>query len=113
VKVGEWLPINRGSVLSPRIRYNPHDQGGIANYTEMQKILSDFGIDIKKLGPSSKVTPIVKTNKVKKIVRLSQSHLWIHTTNQCGLNFRKAVSAPSNSAVAIRLFKNVLNDVHN
>jgi phenylacetate-CoA ligase len=51
---GELLfTINRGSVLSPRIRYNPHDQGGLANYRDMQKILSDFGIDIKKLGPSS------------------------------------------------------------
>ncbi len=47
---GELLfTINRGSVLSPRIRYNIHDQGGIADFHQMQKYLRNLNIDIKAL----------------------------------------------------------------
>ncbi len=46
--------INRGSVISPRIRYNIHDQGGVANYNQMKKRLLKFGMDIKTLESKSK-----------------------------------------------------------
>ncbi|RZI45724.1 phenylacetate--CoA ligase family protein [Candidatus Finniella inopinata] len=46
--------INRGNVLSPRIRYNIHDQGGIDTYTHMKDKLSDLGFDIKSLEEKSK-----------------------------------------------------------
>ena len=41
--------INRSAVLSPRIRYNIHDKGGIARYDEMKEKLKGVGIDIDKL----------------------------------------------------------------
>jgi len=41
--------ISRQSLLAPRIRYNVHDQGGIARYDEMQRRLAHFGIDIAML----------------------------------------------------------------
>ncbi|MES2252346.1 MAG: hypothetical protein V4482_01505 [Pseudomonadota bacterium] len=51
---GELLfTINRGSVISPRIRYNAHDQGGIANYEKMKQYLTDVRIDIKMLTPKN------------------------------------------------------------
>ena len=46
--------INRGSVISPRIRYNIHDQGGVANYHKMKQHLADCKIDIKTLDLKSK-----------------------------------------------------------
>jgi phenylacetate-CoA ligase len=38
--------ITRGSLLSPRIRYNVHDQGGILRYDEMTALLASEGVDI-------------------------------------------------------------------
>ncbi len=42
--------ISRSSLLSPRIRYNVHDQGGVARFDELQRRLAEFGIDIEALG---------------------------------------------------------------
>ena len=48
---GELLvTITRGDMLSPRIRYNVHDQGAVARYDHMATKLSMFGIDIDTLG---------------------------------------------------------------
>lgn len=48
---GELLvTITRGDMLSPRIRYNVHDQGGVARYDEMAAKLAVLGIDIEMLG---------------------------------------------------------------
>ncbi len=41
--------ITRSSVLSPRIRYNVHDQGGVARYDEMAEWLASSGHDIRQL----------------------------------------------------------------
>jgi phenylacetate-CoA ligase len=41
--------ITRLSLLSPRIRYNIHDEGGIARYDEMAATLASVGYDIQKL----------------------------------------------------------------
>lgn len=41
--------ITRKSVLSPRIRYNIHDEGGIARYDQVAEKLRSVGIDIKTL----------------------------------------------------------------
>lgn len=47
---GELLvTITRGDMLSPRIRYNVHDQGGAARYDEMAAKLAAAGIDIETL----------------------------------------------------------------
>jgi phenylacetate-CoA ligase len=43
------LTITRSNLLSPRIRYNVHDEGGIARYDEMADALRDAGFDIDKL----------------------------------------------------------------
>lgn len=44
---GELLiTITRGSVLSPRIRYNVHDEGGIARFDEIKAKLAAHGINI-------------------------------------------------------------------
>ena len=39
----------RGGVLSPRIRYNVHDSGGVARYDEMAGKLAAAGFDIDAL----------------------------------------------------------------
>lgn len=41
--------ITRCSVLSPRIRYNIHDEGGIARYDQMAEALASTGHDIRQL----------------------------------------------------------------
>jgi phenylacetate-CoA ligase len=41
--------VTRKSVLSPRIRYNIHDEGGIARYDQVAEKLRSVGIDIKEL----------------------------------------------------------------
>lgn len=41
--------ITRSNVLSARIRYNVHDEGGIARYDEMAEALRAAGYDIEKL----------------------------------------------------------------
>jgi phenylacetate-CoA ligase len=41
--------ITRKSLLSPRIRYNIHDEGGIARYDQMQEKLARFNIDLDEL----------------------------------------------------------------
>ena len=42
--------ISRKSLLSPRVRYNVHDEGGVTGYDEMQRRLAACGIDIETLG---------------------------------------------------------------
>jgi phenylacetate-CoA ligase len=42
--------ISRRSLLSPRVRYNVHDEGGVARYDEMQRKLAACGIDLDALG---------------------------------------------------------------
>ncbi len=41
--------ISRGSLLSPRIRYNVHDVGGIRTNDEMAEQLASLGVDIEQL----------------------------------------------------------------
>jgi phenylacetate-CoA ligase len=41
--------ISRKSLLSPRIRYNVHDEGGVARFDEIQQRLLDAGIDMDAL----------------------------------------------------------------
>ena len=40
--------ITRPSLLSPRIRYNIHDQGGVARYDQMADSLASIGHDIRR-----------------------------------------------------------------
>ena len=44
------VTITRGDMLSPRIRYNVHDQGGVARYDEVAARLAAYGVNIEKLG---------------------------------------------------------------
>lgn len=39
------ITINRRAVLSPRIRYNIHDTGGVISWGRMRAVLRDFGLD--------------------------------------------------------------------
>ncbi|MBU4486728.1 MAG: phenylacetate--CoA ligase family protein [Candidatus Delongbacteria bacterium] len=41
--------VTRESLLSPRIRYNIHDEGGIARYDQMQDKLKRFNVDLNEL----------------------------------------------------------------
>ena len=41
--------ITRSSLLSPRVRYNVHDEGGILRYDEMAEALAAVGVDIERL----------------------------------------------------------------
>jgi len=53
--VGELLvTITRGDVLSPRIRYNVHDQGGVARYDLMSEKLAALGVRLEALLPGDR-----------------------------------------------------------
>jgi phenylacetate-CoA ligase len=41
--------ITRGSLLSPRVRYNVHDVGGVCTTDEMAERLASVGVDIERL----------------------------------------------------------------
>ena len=41
--------ISRGSLLSPRIRYNVHDEGGVVRFDEMARMLAEVGVDMEEL----------------------------------------------------------------
>lgn len=43
------ITINRRTVLSPRIRYNIHDQGGVIRYDQLRDKLRSLGIDLDAL----------------------------------------------------------------
>jgi phenylacetate-CoA ligase len=45
--------INRMDILSPRIAYNIHDEGGIATYAELRQRLLSAGVDIEALTPAA------------------------------------------------------------
>ena len=45
--------ITRGSVLSPRIRYNVHDEGGVARFDEVEARLRDLGYALRDLVPAT------------------------------------------------------------
>ena len=45
--------ITRDSVLSPRIRYNVHDEGGVARFDELEAKLRDLGYNLNDLVPAS------------------------------------------------------------
>ncbi len=45
------LTVNRLAVLSPRIRYNIHDTGGVISFNRMLAVLRDFGLDPLADGP--------------------------------------------------------------
>jgi phenylacetate-CoA ligase len=42
--------ISRKSLLSPRVRYNVHDEGGVARFDCLERRLAACGIDIRALG---------------------------------------------------------------
>jgi len=45
--------ITRDSVLSPRIRYNVHDEGGVARFDELEARMRNLGYNIRDLVPNS------------------------------------------------------------
>lgn len=47
------VTITRASILSPRIRYNIHDEGGVCRYDEMVALLADYGYSLKDLNPET------------------------------------------------------------
>lgn len=50
--------ITRSSLLSPRIRYNVHDEGGIMRYDELTNNLAALGHNINSLAPSTRRRPL-------------------------------------------------------
>lgn len=53
------ITITRSSLLSPRIRYNIHDEGGVARFDQIQHSLNLIGIDIHSLIPKSE-NPLIR-----------------------------------------------------
>lgn len=53
------ITITRSSLLSPRIRYNIHDEGGVARFDQFQQSLCALGIDIYELVPRNS-SPIMR-----------------------------------------------------
>jgi phenylacetate-coenzyme A ligase PaaK-like adenylate-forming protein len=42
--------VSRLDLLSPRVRYNVHDQGGIADFSTVREVLARHGFDLTQLG---------------------------------------------------------------
>ena len=47
--------VSRLDLLSPRMRYNVHDQGGIVEYARVKRILAGHGFDLDRLGETPEV----------------------------------------------------------
>ena len=47
--------ISRKSLLSPRVRYNVHDEGGVARFDELERRLAACGIDIDRLSGGARL----------------------------------------------------------
>lgn len=45
--------VSRLDLLSPRIRYNVHDEGGVMEFARVRETLAGFGFDIERLGATS------------------------------------------------------------
>ena len=45
--------VNRLDLLAPRIRYNVHDEGGLAPYRRVRRVLRQHGHDLDRLGEAS------------------------------------------------------------
>ncbi len=57
--IGELIfTITRLKVLTPRIRYNIHDEGGVATFREMDERFKEAGQDLHALGAASAAKPI-------------------------------------------------------
>jgi phenylacetate-CoA ligase len=50
--------VTRRSLLSPRVRYNVHDQGGVMRFDEMKKVLSGLGFELDRLVESRACGPL-------------------------------------------------------
>ena len=66
--------ITRAALLSPRIRYNVHDEGGVMRYDEMARSLAAAGQDIKKL----------TTQSCSRLLRMP--FLWIYGRRDCTIS---------------------------
>jgi phenylacetate-CoA ligase len=47
--------VSRLDLLSPRIRYNVHDSGGIVDFAHVREVLKGFGFDLDELGGAPEV----------------------------------------------------------
>lgn len=47
--------VSRLDLLSPRIRYNVHDRGGIVTYESVRRTIASFGFDLDTLGSTPEV----------------------------------------------------------
>jgi phenylacetate-CoA ligase len=47
--------VSRLDLLAPRIRYNVHDSGGIADFATVRRVLRGFGYDLDRLGEAPEV----------------------------------------------------------
>ena len=47
--------VSRLDLLSPRIRYNVHDSGGIVDFAQVRAVLKGFGFDLDELGSTAEV----------------------------------------------------------
>jgi phenylacetate-CoA ligase len=47
--------VSRLDLLSPRVRYNVHDQGGIVDYATVRRVLARHGFDIANLGTTNEM----------------------------------------------------------
>lgn len=56
---GELLfTVTRRSLLSPRMRYNVHDQGGVMRFDEMKKVLRILGFELNHLPGTQQSEPL-------------------------------------------------------
>ena len=55
-ELGEVIcTVSRLDLLSPRIRYNVHDSGGIVDFATVRRVLAEFGYDLDRLGETPEV----------------------------------------------------------
>jgi phenylacetate-CoA ligase len=76
-ELGEVIcTVSRLDLLSPRIRYNVHDSGGILDFAAVRRVLAGFGYDLDRLGEAPEVAG--PRGKLPWARPIPLPFLWIH-----------------------------------
>jgi phenylacetate-CoA ligase len=68
--------VSRLDLLSPRMRYNVHDQGGVVEYARVKRILARHGFDLDRLGETPEVAG--PRGRLPWATPIPLPFLWVH-----------------------------------
>lgn len=97
---GEVLAtVSRLDVLSPRIRYNVHDEGGVAPYAQVRDVLNRFGVDGSAMW--LKLASAVRAGAAHEIRPLPLPFLWIYGRRDATVSIMGANIYPEDVETAL------------